>query len=223
MTRSPTYSSRPCASHWSKDSSIFGKCTVSEDSSFEEEIQCSKGLFLCSAADAASTIDYSKAVDINEGVVDSPPSRGAHPTGLKSPSPLRTQTWTPCGKDRSQSPPQHDQNACKTPQRKLYGSYVVGGRGVVQSTAHTIKSNGAFKIQEAPSSCPPMIQMKKQRFANEVARSEPSLPPIAHEGLRRSIRRHTLPGVPLQNEGGQKYRYRRREPMSNSPRGEKLS
>lgn len=56
-----------------------------------------------------------------------------------------------------------------------------------------------------------MIQTKKQRFANEVARSKPSLPPIAHEGLRRSIRRHTLPGVPLQNEGGLKYRYSRRE------------
>lgn len=124
---SPACSSPRSFTHQSRDSSLFGKCTVSEDSSFGEEIQCSKGLFLCSAADAASTMDYSKSVDLNEGVVDSPPSRGALPTSTKSPSPLRTQTWTPGGRDRSTSPPRRNPKACQIPQRKLYGPSVVEG------------------------------------------------------------------------------------------------
>lgn len=93
---------------------------MSEDSSVGEEIEYSRALFLCSADDAASTIDYSKAVNIDDGVVDSPPSRGPLLTFAKSPSPLRTQSWTPFDRDQSPSPKHADALACKTPQRQLY-------------------------------------------------------------------------------------------------------
>jgi hypothetical protein len=48
----------------------------------------SKGFFMFSAADASSTIDFSRAA-IDEGVVESPPSKDAGQTIVCSPSPLR--------------------------------------------------------------------------------------------------------------------------------------
>ena len=73
-------------------------CTASVDSITDIGAyafsQHSKGNLLYSAPIAQSTMDYSsKAVD--DGVVDSPPSRGA-PLAVNSPSPLR-------GKDKLQS------------------------------------------------------------------------------------------------------------------------
>lgn len=192
---------------------------MSEDSSFGEEIQCSKGLFLCSAADAASTMDYSKGVDINEGVVDSPPSRGPHPTSMKSPSPLRTQTWTPGGRDRSPSPPQHKPNTCQTPQRKLYGSSVVEGLaglkalGVPQSERigdSTPKTSMARKVWRTPPSCPSVLIGKRPQPEDGVGRFHSSVPPKACNGFR-NVRRQSLPRAPLGSDGGIAYRYSRRD------------
>jgi hypothetical protein len=53
--------------------------------------QRSKGNFLFSAATANSTMDYSAKV-IEDGVVDSPPSRGHVSQVVSSPSPLRVKT-----------------------------------------------------------------------------------------------------------------------------------
>jgi hypothetical protein len=48
----------------------------------------SKGFFMFSAADASSTIDFSRA-PIDDGVVESPPSKDVGQTIVCSPSPLR--------------------------------------------------------------------------------------------------------------------------------------
>lgn len=192
---------------------------MSEDSSFGEEIQCSKGLFLCSAADAASTIDYSKAVDINDGVVDSPPSRGAPPTSMTSPSPLRTQTWTPSCRDRSPSLTQYDPNACRTPQRKLYGGDGVGESRDQQILYHKVTSktlkpncaNGPFKVQKVPSICPSMFMMKEDRFGDGAVSHAAGNPLSALKRGKGGGRRQSLPLASLANLRGSGYRYSRRD------------
>lgn len=69
----------------------------------------SRPYVMCSATDAASAaIDYSRG-NVEEGVVDSPPSRGPLRTPICSPSPLKHTASTP-GR----------QNTEVTPQRKLY-------------------------------------------------------------------------------------------------------
>jgi len=73
----------------------------------------SKGNFLYSAATAQSTMDYSSA-KIQEGVVDSPPSRGAIPSPVHSPSPMRTSVMGATLEDRFR-----DTNGS---QRRLYGN-----------------------------------------------------------------------------------------------------
>lgn len=76
----------------------------------------SKPYVLCSATDAASAaIDFSKE-NVEEGVVDSPPSRGLARTPICSPSPLKRIASTP-SRMRSQSPAQLTEF---TPNRKLY-------------------------------------------------------------------------------------------------------
>lgn len=73
------------------------------------------------ATDAASaTMDFTKE-NIDDGAVDSPPSRGPGRTPVCSPSPLKRICTSP-SRRRSISPPP---TTSRTPQRKLYGAVVV--------------------------------------------------------------------------------------------------
>lgn len=76
-------------SYQSRDLSVARKCVASHDSSFGEEIEYNGALFLCSVDDATSSIDYSNAVNIDDGVVNSPPSLGPLLTFAKSMSSFR--------------------------------------------------------------------------------------------------------------------------------------
>jgi hypothetical protein len=69
-----------------------------------------------SATDAASaTIDFAKG-NVEDGVVNSPPSRGAGRSPICSPSPLRGCDWTPIGHCSCSLTEQ----IVRTPQRQLY-------------------------------------------------------------------------------------------------------
>ena len=78
--------------------------------------QYSKPYVLFSATDVASAaIDFSKS-NVDDGVVDSPPSRGLRRSPIVSPSPLRGSLCRPRS-DRSSSPTPRSSN---TPHRQLY-------------------------------------------------------------------------------------------------------
>jgi hypothetical protein len=78
--------------------------------------QFSKVYLMYSATDAASAaLDFSKR-NVEDGVVDSPPSRSADRTPICSPSPLRDCRSTSI-RQRSHSPVHHN---VRTPQRQLY-------------------------------------------------------------------------------------------------------
>ena len=78
--------------------------------------QYSKPYVLFFATDAASTaIDFSKS-NVDDGVVNSPPSRGLRRSPIVSPSPLRGSLCRPRS-DRSSSPTPRSSN---TPHRQLY-------------------------------------------------------------------------------------------------------
>ena len=80
------------------------------------ESQYSKPYVLFSATDAASAaIDFSKS-NVDDGVVDSPPSRGLRRSLIVSPSPLQGSLCRPRS-DRSSSPTPRSSN---TPHRQLY-------------------------------------------------------------------------------------------------------
>ena len=81
----------------------------------------SKPYVLCSATDAASAvIDFSKG-NVEEGIVGSPPSRGAPRTPICSPSPLKRFLSIP-SRMRSPSPIQRTEF---TPNKKLYTDEIV--------------------------------------------------------------------------------------------------
>jgi hypothetical protein len=87
--------------------SIQGDCVPS---------QFSKPYLMYSATDAASaTVDFAKG-NVEDGVVNSPPSRGAGRSPVYSPSPLQGCNWTPTGQ-RSCS---LTEQTIRTPQRQLY-------------------------------------------------------------------------------------------------------
>jgi hypothetical protein len=68
------------------------------------------------ATDAASVaLDFSKG-NVEDGFVDSPPSRSVERTPVCSPSPLHDCRWTPI-RQRSRLPTHHN---VRTPQRQLY-------------------------------------------------------------------------------------------------------
>jgi hypothetical protein len=78
--------------------------------------QFSKPYLMYSATDAASMVlDFSKG-NVEDGIVDSPPSRSAGRMPVCSPSPLRDCRSTPI-RQRSRSPMHHN---IRTPQRQLY-------------------------------------------------------------------------------------------------------
>ena len=78
--------------------------------------QYSKPYVLFSATDAASAaIDFSKS-NVDDGVVDSPPSQGLRRSPIVSPSPLQRSQCRPRS-DRSSSPTPRSSN---TPHRQLY-------------------------------------------------------------------------------------------------------
>jgi hypothetical protein len=78
--------------------------------------QFSKPYLMYSATDAASAaLDFSKG-NMEDGVVDSPPSHSTGRTPVCSPSPLRDCRSTPI-RQRSRSPTHHN---VLTPQRQLY-------------------------------------------------------------------------------------------------------
>ena len=78
--------------------------------------QYSKPYVLFSATDAASTaIDFSKS-NVDDGVVDSPPSQGLRWSPIVSPSPLQGSLCRPRS-DRSSSPTPRSSN---TPHQQLY-------------------------------------------------------------------------------------------------------
>ena len=84
-------------------------------------IPYSKPYVLCSATDAASAaIDFLKG-NVEEGVVDSPPSHGVPRTPICSPFPLKRIASTP-SRMRSQSPTERTEF---TPNRKLYTDDIV--------------------------------------------------------------------------------------------------
>lgn len=72
-----------------------------------------EGLSSYSMADVASTNDYSDATNIDDGVVDKPPSGGPLSTFAESLSPLWTQTWTSSVWKRSLSTSHDDPPACR--------------------------------------------------------------------------------------------------------------
>ena len=78
--------------------------------------QDSKPYVLFSATDATSAaIDFSKS-NVDDGVVDSPPSRGLRRSPIVSPSPLQGSLYRPRS-NRSSSPTPRSSN---TPHRQLY-------------------------------------------------------------------------------------------------------
>ena len=110
----------------------------------------SKPYVLCSATDAASAaIDFSKG-SVDDGVVDSPPSRGSAKTPVCSPSPLKRSTSTPV-RDRSHSPTPRTES---TPQRKLYGD--CGDDAVIPRVedggASPVRSSAPGEAHPAPKS-----------------------------------------------------------------------
>jgi hypothetical protein len=88
--------------------SIQGDCVPS---------QFSKPYLMYSATDVAlAALDFSKG-NVEDGVVDSPPSCSAGRTPICSPPPLRDYRSTPI-RQRSRSPMHHN---VRMPQRQLYG------------------------------------------------------------------------------------------------------
>ena len=125
----------------SRHGSLLSGRSISKDGSLAP-LQYSKPYVLFSATDAAlAAIDFSKG-NVEDGVVDSPPSRGPWRLPVVSASPLQ---GSPCarGHDRSPSP---DRDPSRTPHRQLYksGSIVVplhaSHKAVVQyaSVAHHV-------------------------------------------------------------------------------------
>ena len=101
----------------SRHGSLLSGRSVSKDGSLAP-LQYSKPYVLFSATDAASaTIDFSKG-NVEDGVVDSPPSRGPWRSPVVFASPLQ---GSPCagGRDRSLSP---DREPSRTLHRQLYKS-----------------------------------------------------------------------------------------------------
>ena len=99
----------------SRHGSLLSGRSVSKDGSLAP-LQYSKPYVLFSATDAASAaIDFSKG-NVEDGVIDSPPSRGPWWSPVVSASPLQ---GSPCagGRDRSPSP---DREPSRTPHRQLY-------------------------------------------------------------------------------------------------------
>jgi hypothetical protein len=87
--------------------SIQGDCVPS---------QFSKPYLMYSATNAASAIvDFAKG-NVEDGVVNSPPSRGASRSPVCSPSPLRGCDWIPTG----QCSCSLTEQTIRTPQRQLY-------------------------------------------------------------------------------------------------------
>jgi hypothetical protein len=92
--------------------SIQGDCVPS---------QFSKPYLMYSATDATSaTVDFAKD-NVEDGVVNSPPSRGAGRSPVYSPSPLRGCDWTPTGQCSCSLTKQ----IVRTPQRQLYSKPLV--------------------------------------------------------------------------------------------------
>lgn len=79
----------------------------------------SMAYYLHSATTAGSAVDYSKG-DLEHGVVDSPPSRGARVTPPCSPSPLRGAKRPLCAGLNSAARSVGDEEPECRPQRKLY-------------------------------------------------------------------------------------------------------
>jgi hypothetical protein len=103
---------------------------------------CSRPYALGSAADAASAaIDFSKG-NVEEGVVDSPPSWGPTRTPICSPSPMKRTGVTP-SQLRSQSPTLRTPN---TPHRKLYAD----DAGDIENR----RLEDRFPLQAPPSDSP---------------------------------------------------------------------
>ena len=101
----------------SRHGSLLSGRSVSKDGSLAP-LQYSKPYVLFSATNVASAaIDFSKG-NVEDGVVDSPPSRGPWRSPVVSASPLQ---GSPCtgGHDRSPSP---NREPLKTPHRQLYKS-----------------------------------------------------------------------------------------------------
>jgi hypothetical protein len=92
--------------------SIQGDCVPS---------QFSKPYLIYSATDSVSTIvDFAKG-NVEDGVVNNPPSRGAGRLPVCSPSPLQGCDWTPTGQCSCSPTGQ----TVRTPQRQLYSKPTV--------------------------------------------------------------------------------------------------
>lgn len=113
-----TATSIPYESAAAEDTSYmtsFPECSVSLSASVAASL-ASRRFDMFTATDAASaTMDFTKD-SVDEGVVDSPPSRGPVRTPVCSPSPLKRLCTSP-SRRRSMSP---NPPTCKTPQRQLY-------------------------------------------------------------------------------------------------------
>lgn len=185
VSASPTSACPQSPSVRSGDSFIPRKCTVSEDSNFGEEMEYSQALFLCSAADAGSTIDYSKLANIDDGVVDSPPSLGPSHVLSRSPSPLRTQSWTPSLRGRSPSPTEVDPRSCMTPQRKLYDNVI----NPASAATHAIvtASVGVHGLRTATSKSASTIPGVLTK-ASKTRHLSPTLPSLMRpQGKRKKV------------------------------------
>ena len=75
-------------------------------------------LYQFSALDAASAVDYSKDIEVNDGVVDSPPAKVASLKYAPSPSPLCKEKRA-LERRRDASPPGNDGDARQGPSRRL--------------------------------------------------------------------------------------------------------
>ena len=101
----------------SRHGSLLSDQSVSKDNSLAP-LQYSKPYVLFLATNAASAaIDFSKG-NVEDGVVDSPPSQGLWRSPVVSASPLQGSSCVG-GRDRSPSP---DREPSKTPHRQLFKS-----------------------------------------------------------------------------------------------------
>jgi hypothetical protein len=150
----------------------------------------SKGFFMFLAADASSTIDFSKA-SLQEGVVDSSPSKDIVCTIVCSPSPLRTSK-----KDRiyrSSCPERYDGSA---PPRQLYSSmpsHVWSAFDVTNAgdnASHSV--GGGSNAQE------------EVHYAHDITIEGKYPSEVLEEKTARSIPNHSSKGILQRNESSKR-------------------
>jgi hypothetical protein len=149
-----------------------------------------KRFFMFSVADASSTIDLSKA-PLQEGVVDSPPSKVIVCTTVCSPLPLRTSK-----KDRicrSSSPERYDGSA---PPRQLYSSVPSHVRSTFDVT--NARDSAPHSVGGGPNA------QEEVHYACDITIEGKYPSEVLEEKTVRSTPNHSSEGILQRNESSKR-------------------